>query len=45
MRHTFEITSRTEAAVHAELSRQQVRAADGTLPESLTGLLGLDFAF
>jgi hypothetical protein len=39
------LTSRTEAAVHAELSQQRVRAADGTVPETLTALLGLDFAF
>lgn len=45
VRHTFELTSRTEAAVHAEVSRQQIRGGDGTLPETLTGLLGLDFAF
>jgi len=44
VRHTFELTSRTEVAVHAELSRVQVQGA-GNLPQTTTGLLGLDFAF
>ena len=45
VRHTFELTSRTEAAVHAELSRVRVQDANGNLPETTTGLLGLDVAF
>jgi ferritin-like protein len=45
VRHTFELSSRTEVAVHAELSRARVQDADGKLPETMTGLLGLDIAF
>jgi hypothetical protein len=45
VRHTFELSSRTEVAVHAELSRARVQDVDGKLPETMTGLLGLDIAF
>ena len=45
VRHTFEMTSRTEAAVQLELSRQRVQAGDGTAPDATTALLALDFAF
>jgi hypothetical protein len=44
IRHTFELTSRTEAALQLELSRVATRAADGTTPETYIGFLVLDFA-
>jgi len=44
IRHTFELTSRTEAALHLEFSRFWFDAGDGTSPVTYTGLLGLDFA-
>ena len=44
IRHTFELTSRTEAAVHLELSRFTQDAGDGTSPATWAALLGLDFA-
>ena len=43
IRHTFELTSRTEAALQLELTRRRVEAADGTLPETFTGLIAFDF--
>ena len=45
VRHTFELTSRTEVAMQAELSRARVEDAQSNLPETTTGLLGLDVAF
>jgi len=44
IRHTFELTSRTEAALHLEFSRFWFDAGDGTSPATYTGLIGLDFA-
>jgi len=43
-RHTFELTSRTEAALHVEFSRTAIDAGDGTVPVTWAGLLGFDFA-
>jgi hypothetical protein len=43
IRHTFELTSRTEAALHLELSRVGVEAADGTTPETFTAAVLFDF--
>lgn len=43
IRHTFELTSRTEAALQLELTRRRVVAADGTLPDSYTGFIAFDF--
>ena len=45
LRHTVELTSRTELAFHLEVSRSAVQAADGTVPDVTTGLAGFDFAF
>jgi hypothetical protein len=44
IRHTFELTSRTEAALHLEVSRVGTEANDGTVPDTVIALLGLDFA-
>ncbi len=44
IRHTFELTSRTEAALHLEFSRYWQDAGDGTSPTTYTALIGLDFA-
>jgi hypothetical protein len=44
IRHTFELTSRTEAALHLEFSRVGVDAPDGTTPETFTGAILFDFA-
>jgi hypothetical protein len=44
VRHTFELTSRTEAAVQLELGSASIEAADGSTPNTLTGLLAVDFA-
>jgi hypothetical protein len=44
IRHTFELTSRTEAALHLELSRYWFDAGDGTSPTTWAALIGLDFA-
>jgi hypothetical protein len=43
-RHTFELTSRTEAAIHLEFSRASQDAGDGTSPANYAALIGLDFA-
>ena len=43
IRHTFELTSRTEAALQIELSRSSIQAGDGTQPETYTGFLVFDF--
>jgi len=43
-RHTFELTSRTEAALHLEFSRFSQDAGDGTSPTSYAVLIGLDFS-
>lgn len=43
IRHTFELSSRTEAALQIELSRSTTQAADGTQPETYTGFLVFDF--
>ncbi len=43
IRHTFELTSRTEAALQLELSRVGTDAGDGTTPETFTGLIAFDF--
>lgn len=43
IRHTFELTSRTEAALQLELTRRRTEAADGTLPDLYTGLIAFDF--
>jgi hypothetical protein len=45
VRHTFELNSRVEAAVHIEASRATIQDQSGNLPETVTGLLGLDVAF
>ena len=45
IRHTFELTSRVEAAVHLEASHVRTQAPDGSVPETTTGLVGLDIAF
>ena len=45
IRHTFEISSRTEAALQLELSRIDVDAGDGTMPSTYAGLIGFDFTF
>jgi hypothetical protein len=44
IRHTFELTSRTEAALHLEFSRFSQEAGDGTSPATYAALIGLDFA-
>jgi hypothetical protein len=44
IRHTFELTSRTEAAIHLEFSRASQDAGDGTSPANYAALIGLDFA-
>jgi hypothetical protein len=44
IRHTFELTSRTEAALHLEFSRFWFDAGDSTSPASYAALIGLDFA-
>ena len=43
IRHTFELTSRTEAALHLEFSRFSQDAGDGTTPLTWSALLGFDF--
>ena len=43
IRHTFELTSRTEAALQIELTRMTNQAADGTLPSTIIGLIAFDF--
>jgi hypothetical protein len=43
IRHTFEISSRTEAALQLELSRQTIDAGDGTQPDVYTGMIAFDF--
>ena len=43
IRHTFELTSRTEAALQLELTRKRVAAGDGTLPDLFIGLIAFDF--
>jgi hypothetical protein len=45
VRHTFELTNRTEAAVHAEFSLARQRDENGDLPNTTAALLGLDVAF
>jgi hypothetical protein len=45
VRHTFELTSRVEAAVQLEVSHVRTEAPDGSVPETTTALLGLDIAF
>ncbi|HWE23483.1 MAG TPA: hypothetical protein VG496_06030, partial [Myxococcales bacterium] len=44
IRHTFELTSRTEAALHLEFSRVGIDAGDGTTPATYSALIGFDFA-
>ena len=43
IRHTFELTSRTEAALHLEFSRVGIDAGDGTVPITYTALFAFDF--
>ena len=43
IRHTFELTSRTEAALQLELTRKRIGAADGTLPDLFIGFIAFDF--
>ena len=43
IRHTFEISNRTGAALQLELTRSVV-SRDGSLPETYTGLAAFDFA-
>jgi hypothetical protein len=43
VRHTFELTSRTECALQLELSRVGTDAGDGTTPDVYTGMLAFDF--
>jgi hypothetical protein len=43
IRHTFEMSSRTEAALQLEVTRATSQAADGTLPSTVTGLIAFDF--
>jgi hypothetical protein len=45
IRHTFELTNRTEVALHAELSSGNVTSATGQTPTTTTALLALDVAF
>lgn len=45
LRHTFELTSRTEAALHLEVSDQKSYAPDGTTPNLLQALAAIDFAY
>jgi hypothetical protein len=44
IRHTFEMTSRTEAALHLEFSKLTIDAGDGTTPATYQALAGIDFA-
>ena len=43
IRHTFELTSRTEAALQLELSKVGREQGDGTVPTTYTGLFAFDF--
>ncbi len=44
IRHTFELSSRTEAALQLELTKGSLRGADSmTLPSTYTGLIAFDF--
>ncbi len=43
IRHTFEISSRTEAALQLEMTKSSTPAPDGTVPSSYTGLIAFDF--
>jgi hypothetical protein len=45
LRHTFELTSRTEVAAHLEASRSTIRASPTEAPSTVTLLAALDFAF
>ena len=43
IRHTFELTSRTEAALQIELTKVGREQGDGTVPTTYIGLLAFDF--
>ena len=43
IRHTFELTSRTEAALQLELTKSSVHAPDGSIPSTYIGLIAFDF--
>ena len=43
IRHTFELSSRTEAALQLEMTKSSRTAADGTVPSTYTGLIAFDF--
>jgi len=45
IRHTFELTSRTEVALHLEVSDAKQYAADGSNPHTMQVLAALDYAY
>jgi hypothetical protein len=45
IRHTFELTSRAEAALQLEVTRLRHDAGDGTVPDQIIGLAAADFTF
>ncbi|GAC1594929.1 MAG: hypothetical protein NVS4B10_03050 [Myxococcales bacterium] len=45
IRHTYELTSRTEAALQLEVTRLRTDAGNGTAPEQIVGLAAADFTF
>jgi hypothetical protein len=45
IRHTYELTSRTEAALQLEVTRLQNDAGNGTVPDQIIGLVAADFTF
>jgi hypothetical protein len=45
IRHTYELTSRTEAALHLEVTRLRTDAGNGTAPDQIIGLAAADFTF
>ena len=45
VRHTFELTSRTEVAVQLEVSSTGVESSSGAVPTTTAALAALDFAF
>jgi hypothetical protein len=45
IRHTYELTSRTEAALQIEVTRLRNDAGNGTAPDQIIGLAAADFTF
>ena len=45
IRHTFELTNRTEVALHVEVSSAKITSDTGETPTTTAALLGLDIAF